>query len=180
MGHVSPELGLLDGWETPDSYHISLEGSSGSKREDWWQQPLEDGVGMKDHPHPPVCLISDSCSSTALLPEQGALIKWQMSCNELMCYWLDTLVLRSQSHTGTCHATHHWALWGAKRGLLKAEVFPVWFFFRVRAKHFQNSHCYTAYTLVSEGLIKESGCHGPCFANTDVCGGKCCGLSNVW
>lgn len=168
---------MLNGWETQDSYYVSWEGSSSSRREERWQQPWEDRVEVKDHPHPPVCLISDPCPSTALLPGQGALLKRQISCNELMCCWLDTLVLRSQSLMRTYH---HWALRVAKRGLLKAEVFPCLFgFFRVWDKYFQNSHYYAACTLVSKGSIKGSGCHGPYFVGWDVCGERCCDLSNT-
>lgn len=54
-GHVALELELLDGWEIQDSYHRSWEGNSGSRREERWQQPWEDGVGVKDHLHLPLC-----------------------------------------------------------------------------------------------------------------------------
>lgn len=118
-------------------------------------------------------------SQRSLAPRAGSPYQIAMSCNELMCYWMYTLVLRSQSHMGTYHATHHWALWGAKRGLLKAEVFPVWIFFRVRAERFQNSCCCAACTLFSEGLVKESECHSSYFVGRLICGERCCDLPNT-
>lgn len=65
MDHVSLELGLLAGWETTELGR----GTPAKREEEKWQHLREEGVGMKDHPHPPVSLKN-------LVPTV------QMNCNE--------------------------------------------------------------------------------------------------